>query len=775
MAVTTQLAVDVQKPTFKIAQKSLLEVEQGLAGVGKMAQITGSQFVSVGEGVLKLAANLDQLSKAENQFADSVAITNQSLLQQDALLQQPLTRPPPDDGAGGGGGRGAGAGLRTVGRVAGRYGGDIGGQFDEAIDAFTAIVDTFKVVPQIAKSASKMGENLLESGGAMAKVASVGADSAAVLPKVTMGFGAMLAIAAPVALAIGAVVVALSLLSSANKEAEENARRAQAAIDAQIDAQVDIEQMLASGNTEEAIKRALSLQDEAAVATEKASRLRSVANKRAITEEQSRTSVIDEFRTTRAEADKKAAEESANAAEEGADTAVAAWEAARDTLSTTGIDIENISRQTMEAEQELGKERERAQTSIANLGEQEADLIAKREQQLQDQAKDRSIRDQREQADAQERAGKHRDRLRQIEKDGTKSLRKIDKDAREKEAELRDKAADDLQSALDESQEARQDALQSFNKEDLDAQQDYYVRLRRLRMDFENAEFDAVLGNNIIAAMQARRGFDERRQEEQDAFRLEKQERDAQKEARLQEIREESVLRMQETSRNLEDELSAHRDATKERIRQEQDAIEARADAERKTQEEAEKQRKKRLKRQAEDDTLRDERAQRAHEESLSQIEKKKKAEQDALNATFAAVEQGTDSTIRGIAESNLTAIKITKKAAVDMVNAIQDAVKRSSQIKGRQHGGRIGADQPYRVNEAGLEGFISDMAPGKVIPLTDRRTRHMGNTSHFTINVPVSASEFATPQDIVTAVQGGLRQFMESDMKAFADALAGV
>ncbi|NIN36635.1 MAG: hypothetical protein GTO60_16690 [Gammaproteobacteria bacterium] len=791
MAATIQVKAEAEKRSFQQINKLIAGVNEGFDAVAKSASSVAKRMQSATDAMKKMA-------QTENQFAREIAQSNAALGKQVDLLQQTATAPQR-------GGRRAdeidlgmiGTGGRTVGGAVGRIGGGIGGELDMFIATLSELPDVFEDAPRMIQNAERLGETLAKQGGIMGRTAQAGASLSTALPGVSAGMGSILAIALPLAGAVAAATFAMSELNKANERAKEVAERAQAATEARISQEVAIEQLLAQGKTEEAIARTLQLQDESIIKTEELARLQADAVEKeteSFTEQVGileaalaapfaalaapigiTIAAVDKLFTTSGEAAEQAAEDSVTAAEKAAEETTAAFEGASSALSEAGIDISQATAQSIEREKELTAERERAESAIAGLQAQEADLIAKRNQQLADQAQDRAMRDRREQEDFAETRQQHQKRLVDIEKDGAERIEDIRNDAIEKEAEIVSKGQRSISDVIADSQNKLADLRQDFNDQTIQRERNFQQRMEQLRQDFESREFDAILNNNIIAAMQAQRDFEQNQQREQEAFRQEQDERKAQRDERLQEIRIENEMRVQEIQASIQEELNAHRAATQERIQEEKAAISERVKAERESQDELEKQRRKRLKRQEEDDALADERALRAHEEALRQIQEKEDAERKALKATFDVVEQGTASTIDGIAQANQAAIKVTEQAAVSMVNAVASAVNKvgSKGAPGRADGGRVQAGKLYRVNERGVELLRTELG-GKIIPLTDRRARGGGNTMVFAPQVSVAAGDFANPQQVVTIVQNAIRQVYQQDNQAIADALAG-
>lgn len=342
----------------------------------------------------------------------------------------------------------------------------------------------------------------------------------------------------------------------------------------------------------------------------------------------------------------------------------------RDELEKGSFTINDLAA----AEEELTKAREEANERIEQLEQQRTEILSRNGQTIHDQTEDRIIRDLRENADFQRRRQDqeqaHRDRLAQIDEDGTARLEEIrqqgadriaaaDKELAKLNASIADVAQDfrdDMAKIDSEFMADERKAYEDFRKDVLREDKQFAKERARMLEDINNDLLDLEMANDVSGFVQRQRqaeielrrqqeDHDEESQAETDAFQEERriaQERRAERIADLQAAADERRADLQEqlaerqaAKAQLIQDIADQLAAEKQRIAESREAaIQAFEDQKRREDEE----RQIRLTRQREDEERADLRRQNALNQQLAEIDRKKAAESAAIDVIIAKV-----------------------------------------------------------------------------------------------------------------------------------------
>jgi hypothetical protein len=261
---------------------------------------------------------------------------------------------------------------------------------------------------------------------------------------------------------------------------------------------------------------------------------------------------------------------------------------------------------------------------------------------------------------AKERAS-HFDKIEQIEQAGLDKTLEL----REQLSEGTEKAYDAIADAAADAQAKQKAEDAAFQKESLRAEQDFNREKARLERDAREAEFDAILGNDITALIQSRRKSQEQIGDATEDFGVEKERRSedftderaaaaAETEAKISDMQ----LELAEFQANTQAKIAATEAATQSQIAAENAAFVAKQTADQAARDQQNQWREEdlRLKEQdrAEDAVLADAERQKALAADLEAIDTEE-ARKAAANATalaginaleFAAIR------LKGVAES---------------------------------------------------------------------------------------------------------------------------
>lgn len=444
------------------------------------------------------------------------------------------------------------------------------------------------------------------------------------------------------------------------------------------------------------------------------------------------------------------------------DTANEAAKTAADIIESEQAIIDKLEGEFGDALRINTAEAEKAADALNKLADQERELSANRQQALDDLAFDRARRDARaaeDQADADARLA---DQRAEAAMKDAKRLQGVRQDAAKQQAKTLETANASINKLLQDSYKERVRVEQDFNKAQIEAQNTYNERRAQIENDFRNAQFDAVQDNDIIAALRAQRARDEEQTAERNAAQKEAQQRQADRQQRLAELKEEQQQRIAEIQTNLAIEVAEQKKALREKLALEAESIAERKRLEDKADKDRAKQEEKRRRRQAEDDALADERSQRAFEQQLKRIEDQKRAEQQALKAIFKTIENGGKSTVNAIGQANQAVINATGQVAQQLVNGIAGSASGRG-IPGLAEGGI--------VTRPTLAFLGENYKKEAVIPL-ERGNLPNGMGQSVTINL--TTADIATGQQVAQAIRGAMTQYSQVDIQVLADSLAG-
>jgi hypothetical protein len=708
-----------------------IQIEQSAIAMGELAQ----QTANANKQAIDLDQNFSDVSKSVAAFGDVESAA-----------------------------RTGGGAIGAVGAVGGV--GDVAGEVEGAIAAFSEIPAVIEALPKLGASVGQVGVKFLTMTGIMAPLTVEAAAASSGIFGMSVATATLVAVAIPLIVAGAALAAAFFFLKKRSDDATKAAEAYSETIEAQADTYAEVNQALKAGDVESVAASYVDLQKQA---QEAADRQRFLA-----------TQAAQETGKRRKELNEAANEAAAEF--ENLTGQMATVEA---TANSYGIALEDLdlrTEATKEAEEELITERDRASAAIDDLSAQESKLIADRGKKLDKAAEDQALKDQRAAEDLSELRAKEAEKLSQISTDGQKKLAATAQEG----IEARDKAIADGATATTEAiadfAKEQSKIRDEFAEKDLERQRKHEEAKAKALQSFQNAEFDAILANDIIGAMRAERAFEqEEAQRESEFTRTQEQERNAAKE-RLDLLRQEQQQKLNEIAANTKAEILAAKEATRVKIAAENQALQTSLDNEKKAQAEAEKQRKKRERRAEEDRAIREKREREAFEEQLKAIQDKKRAEQQALQAVTDTLAQTATASIDAAgqaAQAMINAVGETGQAAINsMVNAINQLNPGGGGARSRQSGGAVTAGNLFKVNDGASQRteFFRPNVDGRIIPLAGRdqpRSSGGGNTIVFKNDITVG--DIASQSDVVTGVRSAMIQFAQQDLKATADAIAGV
>jgi len=791
------IGIEFDEQSSKKAEK---KIGAGFDRIGsyaaKVGKGIGSDMASSAEkGFAGLRGEIDASIKNEERLRDAVAETNRSLEAREKQFGQ-VSQNVAAFGD-------IESGARTIGGAIGAFG---GAEVEKAVSTISEIPAVLEAIPRAGVQLGNVAVRIASMTPATAGLVAQGGAYIASMTGMSVATATMLAAAIPLAAAAAAAGAALYFLTKANNDAKEKAQDYAQQLKGQADVYADLTLALQAGDIQAAadqynqllenrsrdeLRRERILQEQsaltAAVEEENAEKRRrqiaevttsfanmGLGNLAALAEE-----IGDAANTSEAEAKLKEFNAILNEITDGMDVTNAQIAEANAVFEQFGVSQEDLAKATEEAaekEKELTTTREQAEQRLSALAQQESDLIARREETLQRQAQDRAIRDAREREDQIVRVSRHNEKLASIETDGQARIASAVKDGADARRKIEEKAGQATADAFKAFAEAQSKVREDAQQKETDAINKFNQDKARLEQDFRNREFDAVLANDIIAASRAERDFDQQQTQQATDFQTELTQMRAEANERLLELQAQHQQKLVEIAASVAAEIEANRKATAEKIANERMALQERVKAERDTWAEQEKDRIKREKRRAEDEELRDRREAEAFAEQLRQIDEKKKAEQQAIQASFDALKQNAEQLGQVTAQAGTQAVQQIGNAATQVVQQIGNAF--AATIKGRQHGGRISANELFRGNEARPEYFRSDVS-GKVYPLASSvppNTPGMGGNSTVVLDFRgMTVGDVATGQMVRDVVKNAFRQVATIDVQVLGNALAGV
>lgn len=263
--------LDLIKGTAASLEDARKAIKEAQAAGGLYKIVADSAVAGVNNLTNRAAALANQLYEAESalaKFKDTDPGFTQKTAEVEALRKalkgvsddannvwNRVNRPTP---AAGGGGVSAGGGA----------GSDLIGRGDSSLSAFAGLIGNFVGGEQVARLATigadllnvtdqfgRLGDALTGAPGLIGKVASSGAALGAPLGATAAGLGAILAVAAPLVIAIGGIVAILAEVQRGANEAAAAAEKYAKALDRQIKIDREIADFLESGDVEGAKKR----------------------------------------------------------------------------------------------------------------------------------------------------------------------------------------------------------------------------------------------------------------------------------------------------------------------------------------------------------------------------------------------------------------------------------------------------------------------------------------------------------------------------------------
>lgn len=166
--------------------------------------------------------------------------------------------------------RSVGRGLSETGFLADRLGAPgIGGGLRVGGEAASAVGNLGPILETVTKNIESFGHTLQDTGGVVGGLADVGAKLGPSLLGVSAGFGSVLAVAAPVALAVGAFIVVFEQFQESMKAGQEAVQQASAQLD-------DYYQAYGKYTTQEAQDKIDQLQQDKANADAHAANLKQI-------------------------------------------------------------------------------------------------------------------------------------------------------------------------------------------------------------------------------------------------------------------------------------------------------------------------------------------------------------------------------------------------------------------------------------------------------------------------------------------------------------------
>lgn len=331
-------------------------------------------------------------------------------------------------------------------------------------------------------------------------------------------------------------------------------------------------------------------------------------------------------------------------------------------LETGLLDDETVLRNDLtQLQEKYNKQLEQTTPRLAQLNQQQQDLIANFEKQNQQRAEDETLRlgfrNEDRMLEDIKRAQQHEDTLADIAATGQKRIEDLQAGFQERLVELQSSLGDtlskittDVQKSVDEENEKfRDDELKRAREyrrdEDKVAERYQKERIRRTE-DNAQALFDAELANDTAAFIQAKqraRTEDQRAQEDFESakqqrradFDEERQQRQQARDARIADIHAEAAEKTAVAQAEFAKETAALQEKTAEAVATEKAAIdertEAAIDAYTKQVDEEIAARERADNRAAIQDALAEQRRLAAHNEQLAQIESRRQAENSLL------------------------------------------------------------------------------------------------------------------------------------------------
>lgn len=342
-------------------------------------------------------------------------------------------------------------------------------------------------------------------------------------------------------------------------------------------------------------------------------------------------------------------------------------------LTTRGLEQEAFARgdaaaaaeEARQREEELTRERERAQQVIDQLAQQEIQVRQSAAQQTRQITEDRKLAELRDAEDYAEEAKRAQDRLLDIQRDGSKRLEDLRVQSAKDEAKRAQAAFKDIAKTIENSRAQIAKVETDAERARLKQAADFTKARLRAEQDAQDEQFSAILTNDILRLAQSKSQAAKESQRSTEDFQDEQREAEQQKELRIAEIREESALRIEETKARLEEERQLNAAALIERVQAEQQATQQRLAAERESAAEQEAARQKRLERQREDEAIADRRRREAVEAQLSEIQRRREAELRSIQQ----VGQTAGGVFRGIEQNLVNVFNTAQSAAQNVIN----------------------------------------------------------------------------------------------------------
>ena len=151
------------------------------------------------------------------------------------------------------------------------------------------------------------------------------------------------------------------------------------------------------------------------------------------------------------------------------------------------------------------------------------------------------------------------DRIKAIAKaegDRMKAITELEKDIAKQKKEIVENTRQELADLEEETNKTLADEQKNFNKEELRETENHLDSLRQLRQQYLNSVEDAVKTRDARALVDARRNYNEQKNEQESAFETEQRRRREDQDQRLAEIRQAESQRAEEIMRAQEEELA---------------------------------------------------------------------------------------------------------------------------------------------------------------------------------------------------------------------------
>lgn len=433
---------------------------------------------------------------------------------------------------------------------------------------------------------------------------------------------------------------------------------------------------------------------------------------------------------------------------------------------------EKAEKDLVTAREQSVNEIEQINQRIASLDEQAANIREGAFRQSLEREADNRLKAEREYEDYVESVAASDTRLAKTRQDGLKRLDAIQAESLKQGTGIASKLKEALISLETDTNTKAAKENAAYYQQSLREQKDFLKQRRRAEQDAADSIFDAELNNDILALGKAQRQRDREATRAQQDFSDQQSLERQQKEQRLADLEEEQRQRREQLEKQAQEERSALQAQTAERIEAEKVALAERLKAEADSQDEADRQREKRLRRQAQDEEIAEQRRHAGIERQLSDLDRKERAEQNALSKAQQALDvlnfkagQFLSTALSGGSTGRMmgsggSTLNTATGALNSVISGLQGIFNPSSSGTARTTIGRtITAFDDGGIMRAGASGlFYKGRTPYDelVMPLTAQSIRNVGGAGGSGINIDLRGAHFSEgvqPQQVADAI----------------------